>query len=350
MRKAEVPLWENVSPYSVASKLAKEVNMQSYWMRSDGNTAVIEIRDVERAVPSAKQIEIRVRAAGLNRGEFILSHGLHKPGTAKAIGMEAAGEVVACGESVKNIKIGDRVMGRCPGAFAEYALMDQAEAMPMPTNLSWEQAAAIPLTAMVVFDMVVIQGHLRAGEWVLIPGVTSGVGVTALALAKALGAKVIGTSGSQSKLDRLQSEGLDLGLCTRKPDFYEAVMRATGGQGINLVINTVGGSMFAECIRAMAFEGRLATVGYVDNVLNADIDIQALHTKRLTLFGVSNKLRTPVQRSEAVPAFKEQVLPLIHEGKMKPIIECVFPFHDLIAAKEMMDTNQHLGKIILNGF
>jgi NADPH:quinone reductase len=333
----------------VAIKLTKEINMQSYWMRIDGDTAAIEIREVERGIPSAQQIEIRVRAAGLNRGEFILSHGLHKPGAVKAIGMEAAGEVVACGEGVKNFKIGDRVMGRCSGAFAEYALMDLREAMPMPNNLSWEEAAALPLTAMVVFDMVVIQGHLRAGEWVLIPGVSSGVGVTALAMAKALGAKVIGTSGSQKKLDRLQSEGLDLGLCTRKPDFYDAVMSATGGKGVNLVINTVGGSMFAECIRSMAFEGRLATVGYVDNILNADIDIQALHTKRLTLFGVSNKLRTPDQRSEAVPAFKNQILPLINEGKIKPIIERAFPFKDLIAAKEMMDTNQHLGKIILSG-
>ena len=105
--------------------------MQSYWMRIDGDKAAIEIRELERTAPGAQQIEIRVRAAALNRGEFILSHGLHKPGAAKAIGMEAAGEVVACGESVKNFKIGDRVMGRCSGAFAEYAFMDQREYMPI---------------------------------------------------------------------------------------------------------------------------------------------------------------------------------------------------------------------------
>ena len=137
----------------------------------------------------------------------------------------------------------------------------------------------------------------------VVTGVSSGVGVASLQSAKALGAKVIGTSGSQEKLDKLKPQGLDLGLVTRAADFHDAVMKATDGKGVNLVINTVGGSVFAECVRSMAFEGRLATVGYVDNTLEAKIDIQALHAKRLSLFGVSNKLRTPEQRASGVPAF-----------------------------------------------
>jgi NADPH2:quinone reductase len=323
--------------------------MKSYWMQSDGVNADINLRDVERPVPSQNQLLIRVKAAGLNRGEFILSHGLHKAGTAKQIGMEAAGEVVSCGPGVTGFKPGDRVMGRCPGAFAEFALMSEPETMMMPTTLNWNQAAAIPLTSLVVFDMLVVQGQLKPGEWVFITGVTSGVGVSALSMAKALGAKVIGTSGSQEKLDELSALGLDLGICTRAPNFYDALMKATDGKGVDLVVNTVGGSVFAECIRAMAFQGRLATVGYVDGVLKAEMDIEALHAKRLKLFGVSNKLRTAEQRAEAMPDFKKRILPLIESKKIVPFIYQTLPFEKLFEAKAMMDTNQHLGKIILAG-
>lgn len=323
--------------------------MKSYWMQSDGVNADINLRDVERPVPGQNQLLIRVKAAGLNRGEFILSHGLHKAGTAKQIGMEAAGEVVSCGPGVTGFKPGDRVMGRCPGAFAEFALMSEPETMMMPTTLNWNQAAAIPLTSLVVFDMLVVQGQLKPGEWVFITGVTSGVGVSALSMAKALGAKVIGTSGSQEKLDELSALGLDLGICTRAPNFYDVLMKATDGKGVDLVVNTVGGSVFAECIRAMAFQGRLATVGYVDGVLKAEMDIEALHAKRLKLFGVSNKLRTAEQRAEAMPDFKKRILPLIESKKIVPFIYRTLPFEKLLEAKAMMDTNQHLGKIILAG-
>jgi NADPH:quinone reductase-like Zn-dependent oxidoreductase len=318
-------------------------------MQNDGEKANIELREIEVPKPAADQILIRVRAAGLNRGEFILGHGLHQSGSAKQIGMEAAGEVVACGDQITEFKVGDRVMGRCPGSFAEFALIPGREVLLMPPSLTWEQAAAVPLTSMVVFDMLVVQGQLKAGEWVLIPGVSSGVGVTALAMAKALGAKVIGTSGSQSKLDQLKPLGLDLGICTRLPNFYDAVMQATNNKGVDLVVNTVGGSVFAECIRTLAFQGRLATVGYVDGVLKAEIDIEALHAKRLKLFGVSNKFRNADQRAESTPIFKKQILPLMAQGKCLPMVYRIYPFNQLLEAKALMDSSQHLGKIVLAG-
>lgn len=323
--------------------------MQSYWMQMTADHATLELRDIPQPEPGAGQVLVRLHAASLNRGEFIAGHGLHgKSGSAKAVGMEGAGEVVGLGAGVNSLKVGDRVMGRCPGAFSEYALMDVREAMIMPASLSWEEAASIPLTFLVVYDMLVLQGRLAADEWLLINGVSSGVGVAALQTAKALGAKVIGTSGSADKLARLKPLGLDVGLCTRSADFYDAVMQVTGGKGVNLVVNTVGGSVFAENVRCMAFQGRLATVGYVDGVLKAEIDIEALHARRLTLFGVSNKLRTPEQRAAAVPGFVADVMPAIAAGRIKPLVDRVFPFGELAAAKAHMESSQHLGKIVLS--
>ncbi len=315
-------------------------------MQSGADSATLDLRDVSAPDPAPGQVLVRMHAAGLNRGEFIVGHGLTKAGTAKAAGMEGSGEVVRIGADVKSYKVGDRVMGRCPGAFSEYALMDAREAIAMPPQLSWTEAAAIPLTFLVVHDMLVLQGHLKKDEWVLVTGVSSGVGVAALQAAKALGAKVIGTSGSQEKLDKLKAQGLDLGLATRAADFHDAVMKATDGKGVNLVVNTVGGSVFAECVRSMAFEGRLATVGYVDNTLEAKIDIQALHAKRLTLFGVSNKLRTPEQRASGVPAFVRDFLPFF-SGRIRPVIDSVHPFEDLPEAKARMEANQAAGKIVI---
>ncbi|MFZ9297274.1 MAG: zinc-binding dehydrogenase [Hylemonella sp.] len=323
--------------------------MKSYWMEVKNNRAVLELRDIERPSPGPGQILVRVRAAGLNRGEFLFGHSLHGGGKAKAIGMEAAGDVLAVGEGVQGFKVGERIMGRCPGAFSECALIDQREALLVPSRLSWEQAAAIPLTFLVVHDILVLQGHLQPGEWVLITGISSGVGVAALQMAKALGAKVIGTSGSQEKLDRLQALGLDLGLRTRQPNFYDAVMKATDGEGVKLAVNCVGGTVFAESVRCLAFEGRLAIVGYVDEVMKAEMDIETLHAKRLTLYGVSNRLRSPAQRAQGVPRFREQILPLIDKGLITPLVDQVFAFDQLEQAKACMDANLHLSKIVLQG-
>ncbi|MFI5446691.1 zinc-binding dehydrogenase [Polaromonas sp. UC242_47] len=322
--------------------------MQSYWMHMSEQHATLELRKLPQPEPGPQQVLVRLHAASLNRGEFIAGHGLHgKPGSAKAVGMEGAGEVVKLGAGVSHLKLGDRVMGRCPGAFSEYALMDVREVMAMPANLSWEEAASVPLTFLVVYDMLVLQGRLAADEWLLINGVSSGVGVAALQTAKALGAKVIGTSGSADKLARLQPLGLDVGLCTRAADFHDAVMQASGGKGVNLVVNTVGGSVFAEGLRCLAFQGRHATVGYVDGVLKAEIDLETLHAKRLTLFGVSNKQRTPEQRAQAVPGFVADMLPALAAGRIQPLVDRVFPFDQLAAAKACMEASQHLGKIVL---
>ena len=312
--------------------------MKSYTLRVEGTQAVLQRVDTAVPEPGPGQVLLKMHAAALNRGEFIPG-GLIKGGASKPAGIEGAGEVVALGAGVTTLATGQRVMGRCAGAFSEYAVMDVREALPVPPGLAMTDAAAVPLTFLVVHDMLVLQGRLKAGEWLLITGVSSGVGVASLQAARLIGARVIGTSGSADKLARLQALGLDVPLHTRAADFADRVMSATGGHGSDLVVNTVGGSVFAECVRTMAFEARLATVGYVDQQLQATIDLQALHARRLTLFGVSNKMRNADQRAAGVPAFGD--------GRIRPLIDRVFPFDDLPAAQAHMQANQHLGKIVL---
>src|SRR5687767_2499524 len=192
---------------------------------ADGKTH-LELKDIPQPEPKPDQLLVKIHAASLNRGEFIAGHGLTKAGEPKRAGTDGAGEVVGTGE---------RVMGRLPGSFAEYAVMDRSDAIQIPANLSFEQAAAVPITFLVVHDMLLGQGGLKAGEWLLVTGASSGVGVAAVQAGKAIGAKVIGTSGSAAKLERLEALGLDVGIHTRRPDFHDAVMQATGGKGADLV-------------------------------------------------------------------------------------------------------------------
>src|SRR3954467_10684827 len=320
------------------SGCATLAGMKAYVLRAEAHGMALELREKSQPQPSASQLLVKIRAASLNRGELISGHGLVKPGTEKPAGMDAAGEVVGTGE---------RVMGRLPGAFAEFGVMDKQDAIAIPPTLSWEEAAATPITFLVVYDMLVQQGNLKAGEWLLVTGVSAGVGVAALQAGKALGAKVIGTSGSAEKLKKLQAMGLDVPINTRKPDFHEAVLKATDGKGVNLVVNNVGGTVFAECIKSLAYEGRLATVGYLDHTMKAEIDLAALHEKRLKLYGVSNKLRTAEQRKATVDGMKRDFMPFFASGKLKPLIHKVFTFDELPKAKDYMESDAAVGKIVI---
>ncbi len=307
--------------------------MRAYFLQSGGEGMQLELREVPTPQPSASQLLVKIHASSLNRGEFL--GGL---GAAKPAGQEAAGEVSGSGE---------KVMGRCVGGFAEYGLMDRSDAIPVPPNLSWEQAGAIPLAFLVVHDMLVAQGALKPGEWLLVTGISSGVGVAALQAAKAIGARVIGTSGSSEKLAKLKTLGLDVAIHSRKPDFHRQVMEATAGKGVNLVVNNVGGTLFAECVRCLAYQGRLATVGYLDRTLKAEIDLDALHARRLRLFGVSNKHRSAEQRAETVRGFIADFLPHFASARLQPLIDKVFPFERLPEAKAYMESDAHLGKVAI---
>jgi len=318
--------------------------MKAYWIAPGPSGTGVELRETATPEPKPGEILVRVRASSLNRGELL---GGKAGAAARAGGGECAGEVVELGDGVTGLAPGDRLMGRCGGGFAEYALMDAREAMRVPASLSWEEAAAMPLVFLVVYDMLVAQGRLAAGQWLLVTGVSSGVGVASLQTAKVLGARVIGTSGSAEKLARLEKLGLDVGLRTRAADFAEAVLKATDGKGASLAVNNMGGSVFAECIRALAFEGRLAIVGHLDRVMSATLDLEALHGKRLTVFGVSNRLRNAGQRAETVRGFVRDILPHVEAGRLRPLVDRVFGFDDLPAAITFMESDAQVGKLVV---
>ena len=210
--------------------------MKSYWIVTKGHVATMEQRDIPVPQPKAGELLIKVHASAMNRGEIFVGGVMHG-GPEKLGGNEGSGVVEAVGDGVTEYKKGDRVMGRCRGAFAEYAIMEVAQAMKVPERLTMEQAAATPLSFITAYEMVVQYGKLKAGEWLFVPGASSGAGVCSVQIAQVLGAKTIGTSGSAEKLGKLKSIGLDVGIQTRKPDFADKVKEATGGKGANLALN-----------------------------------------------------------------------------------------------------------------
>jgi NADPH:quinone reductase-like Zn-dependent oxidoreductase len=323
--------------------------MRSYWIRTAGEKTVLEPRDVPVPEPGPGEILLRVRATALNRGELIVGSVMH--GSAPKLGgTEAAGEVHAVGDGVGGWKAGDRIMGRVlgpgRGAFAEFAAMQAHQAMAVPERLSWEQAAAVSVSFLTAYDAVLAYGRLRRGEWLLVIGATSGAGVASLQTGKMIGARVIGTSGSAAKLEKLKVHGLDVGVPTRTADFAAAVKEATGS-GADVAVNCVGGSMFEECVRALAFGGRLATVGYVDGVYKVRLDLQELHANRHVVFGISNSRLGDAGRAATVRGFARDVLPAIADGRITPVIDRVFAFDELPAAKDYMESNAQVGKIVV---
>ncbi len=319
--------------------------MKSYWIVTRDGHSALEPRDVPRPQPQRDELLVRVHATALNRGELIVGSAVHG-GPERLGGTEASGVVEAVGEGVTQWKKGDRVMGRVRGAFAEYAAMYVGQVLAVPPRLTWEQAAAIPSSFITAYEATVRYGKLQAGEWLLVAGASSGVGVASVLTAKVLGARTLGTSGSAAKLEKLAALGLDVPLQTRAPDFAGKVRAATG-EGANLAVNLVGGSVFGECMRSLAREGRLAIVGYVDGAYHADIDLNAAHIDRLQIFGISNVRLKREERAETTRGFARDILPALADGRISPVIDRVFAFDEMPAALAHMDAEDRVGKVVV---
>ena len=321
--------------------------MKSCWIVVKDHKAALEWREIPIPQPKAGEIVMRVRATALNRGELVVGGAVHG-GPEKIGGTEAAGEVHAVGAGVAGVKAGDRVFGRVRGGFAEYVVMEQEQIIPLPANLTFEQGAAVPISYITAYEMLYPPyGKLKAGEWLLITGASAGAGVASIQIAKMLGARTLGTSGSVEKLAKLTALGLDVAIATRGADFADQVRAATGGSGADVIVNLVGGTQFAECIRCLARHGRLAVVGYVDGSLKAEIDLSAVHVNRFEIYGISNAKLTREERAAATRAFVRDVVPALADGRIVPVIDRVFAFDELPAAKAHMEASAMVGKIVV---
>ncbi|OGA54512.1 MAG: hypothetical protein A3F74_05820 [Betaproteobacteria bacterium RIFCSPLOWO2_12_FULL_62_58] len=321
--------------------------MKSYWIKAEGGKTVVELRDVPIPEPAAGELIVRMRASSLNRGELLAAIGLHSADEPRLLGSDVSGEVHAVGAGVTGFKPGDRIMGRGRGACSEYARLPLHQAVLMPERLTWEQAAALPVVYITAYEILYPYGRLKAGESLLVVGASSGVGVACVQLGKLIGARVIGTSGSAEKLAKLKAIGLDAGIQARGGGFAAQVLEAAGGKGANLAVNLVGGTAFPECVRALANQGRVAIVGYLDRTLKSEFDLEAVHGKRLQIFGVSNAHLTAGERAEAWRGFVREVLPACADGRIAPVIDKVFAFDELPAAKAYVDSNAQLGKVVV---
>ena len=325
--------------------------MKAIYIKEFGGAENLEFREVpDPPAPGAGQVLIRVRAAGLNRADIMQRLGKYPPppGFSPNIpGLEFAGEIEAIGDDVRDRKKGDRVFGITSGeAQAEYLLVEESLAAPIPDNLSFTEAAAVPEVFITAHDAVFTQCGLKAGEWLLIHAVGSGVGLAGLQLAKANGAKVIGTSRTADKLERCSDLGLDVPMLTVEPKFADAVMDDTDRAGANVILDLVGGPYFPESLNALAVKGRMILVGLTAG-RSANFELGKALFKRATIIGTVLRGRSTEEKATAVQKFVDEVIPLLASGAVKPNVDRVFPAAEVVEAHRYLESNESFGKVIL---
>jgi NADPH2:quinone reductase len=306
--------------------------------------------EIPRPDPGPDEVLVRVRAAALNRADLgVLAGRMHGSagGTGTVLGMEWAGEVVAVGAAVTGHAPGDRVMGFGGAAFAEYARADRGRVLPIPAGLGFEQAAALPVALMTMHDAVAVNGRLRAGESVLVLGASSGVGLMALRIARHLGAaQVIGTSTDPTRRAGLAAFGADLAIDTAMPDWPERVREATGGRGVDLVIDQLAGPTVAGSLVAAAIRGRIVNVGRLAG-MSGEIDFDLHALKRIEYIGVTFRTRSVDEVRELSRRMWADLEPAVADGTLGLPVSEVFPFERLGDAFATMAANRHFGKIVL---
>jgi NADPH2:quinone reductase len=311
----------------------------------------VAIREVAKPTPGAGQVVVRVRAAGLNRADVIMASG-HMHGSAGGpgaiLGLEFAGEVEAVGAGVKGLKAGDRVMASGGSAYAEYALADAGRVSKIPANnMSFVQAATLPVALQTMHNAIVTAGRLQPGESVLIQGASSGVGLMGLQIAKVMGASlVIGTSTNAGRRARLAEFGADLAIDTTEAGWSRHVQDATGGRGVNLIIDQVSASVADENMKAASVLGRIVNVGRLGGFKGMfDFDLHAL--KRIDYIGVTFRTRSPDEVREIVRRMREDLWPHVESGRLALPIDRTYPLAEAAAALAHMKANAHFGKIAL---
>ena len=308
---------------------------------------VPETRPVPK--PGANEILVKVMAAGVNRPDVAQRAGVYPPppGASDLPGLEISGEVVALGDGAHKHKVGDKVMSLVAGGgYAQYCIAQDAQAIAVPPNLSIKEAGATPETLMTVWHNVFERGALKAGETLLIHGGSSGIGTMAIQLAKAFGSKVIVTVGSQDKADACTKLGADHAINYKTQDFVAEVKTMTGGKGCDVILDMVGGDYVERNYDAAAVDGRIVQIALLGGA-KATITIAKLMVKRLNHTGSTLRPRSNADKAAMVAAIEAKVMPLVREGRVKPLMDSSFPLEKAADAHRRMETSEHIGKIVL---
>jgi len=309
----------------------------------------LEIRDMPVPKPKPNEVLIKVRAVGLNRAELPGAYGSgHTRVTGTIPGIECSGEVAEIGSEVQGVKVGDRVMASTRGTYAEYTVADWGRVSVIPANnMSWEQAATYPSALGTMHDAIVTNARLQPGESVIIQGASSGVGIMGMQIAKLKGAKlVIGTSTNDARRAKLKDYGADLTIDTRKANWSEEALQATGGKGVNVIIDMVSASVANENMKAAAVLGRIVNVGRLGGG-RGEFDFQMHANKRIAYIGVTHQTRSQDELRAEVRNMRADIWDAVTAGKLAIPIDRIFKLDDAEAAQAHMRTNAHFGKIVM---
>lgn len=323
--------------------------MRAVIAEGSGGPDVLKI--VERPVPKPGEGEIlvKVKVAGVNRPDVLQRQGGYPPppGAPDILGLEIAGEVVGSDPSANRFPAGAQVMALVAGGgYAEYAVVHESNALPIPEGLSFEEAGGIPETYFTVWTNVFERGRLQPGETLLVHGGTSGIGTTAIQLAKAFGSKVVATAGSPEKCKACTRLGADVAVDYKTQDFVAAVKEATDGRGADVILDMVGGDYIPRNHEAAAQDGRIVQIAFLKGS-KAEVDFRRLMLKRLTHTGSTLRSRSVAEKASIAEALEANVLPLLAEGRCRPVMDSTFAFEDVAEAHARMDGGEHIGKIVL---
>ena len=297
--------------------------------------------------PGPGEILVKVAAAGVNRPDISQREGRYPPpaGASDLPGLEISGEVVALGEGASAWTLGDKVCALVHGGgYAEYCKVHESHALPVPRGLSMVEAAALPETFFTVWVNAFDMAGLKAGEWLLVHGGSSGIGTTAIMLAKAFGAKVIVTAGSDEKCDACLKLGADAAINYKTTDFVPAVKGITGGHGADVILDMVGGPYVERNHQCAAMDGRVAQIAFMQGV---KVDLRYMSQRRVRHMGSTLRPRTVPEKAAIAAALREKVWPLIEAGKIRPVMDSTFPLAEAPKAHARLETSQHIGKVVL---
>ncbi|WP_029529524.1 NAD(P)H-quinone oxidoreductase [Pseudomonas sp. S9] len=314
-----------------------------------GGPEVLQPRQTAVPSPGAGEVLIKVQAAGVNRPDVIQRAGKYpmKPGMSPIPGLEIAGEVVALGEGVSAFKLGDKVCALTNGGgYAQYCVAPAGQTLPIPDGLDWVQAAAIPETFFTVWANVFGLGGASKGQRVLIHGGTSGIGTTALMLCREFGIEAFATAGSEQKCAAIRELGAEP-INYREQDFAQVIMNKTDNQGVDVILDIMGGSYFNDNISALAMDGRLVMIGFLGGAKAQDANLMAILGKRAVVPGSLLLPRTDAEKAAIAQQLREQVWPALAAGRCTPIIDKVYPFTEAAQAHKRMEDGEHIGKIVL---